>query len=148
MISLEKKQEKGKYVSFQVSTMTMSKIICFLSLFIMSSCHKVYSVSRFSTHIPDWMYNDMFISNDVPTMNINGMNEAFIDAFNDLYYDEIRTKLEEERKKNIVPHKKPIPLPSFDDYFIPSWVYKKVFKHNKPRKFKEKNYVFWDRPIH
>ena len=74
------------------------------------------------------------------------MNEAFVDAFNDVYYEEIREKLESAKKSEAVPPREKS-LPSFDDYSSPSWVYKNVFKHNKPRKFKEKSYVFWDRVI-
>lgn len=32
-----------------------------------------------------------------------------------------------------------------NDYVIPKWVYKKVFKYNRPTKFRESDYVFIDR---
>ena len=121
---------------------------------------------RPSYQVPEWVYSDVF-SHNFPSLyhhtlsyedhdkeylpsdcvkGVNGMNEAFIDAFNDVYYEEIRAKLEEAKTSEAIPRKKSLPF--FDDYSIPSWVYKKVFKQNKPRKFKEKNYVFWDRPLH
>lgn len=84
--------------------------------------------------------------------SIKLMNEAFIDAFNDVYYDEIQKQLlsaKRDKTSHTATHEMeievPTKLPKFDDYSIPSWVYKKVFKHNRPRKFKEKNYVFWDK---
>ena len=114
-------------------------LLLLLSLVGVCSCYERSSTTRFIAHIPDWLYSDS-------VMTVYGMNEAFIDAFNDVYYEEIRAKLEEAKTSETIPCKKPVP--SFDDYSIPSWVYKKVFNHNKPRKFKEKNYVFWDRPLH
>ena len=121
---------------------------------------------RPSYQVPEWVYSDVF-SHNLPSLyhhtlsyedhdkeylpsdcvkGVNGMNEAFIDALNDVYYEEIRAKLEEAKTSEAIPRKKSLPF--FDDYSIPSWVYKKVFKQNKPRKFKEKNYVFLDRPLH
>ena len=82
---------------------------------------------------------------------VKQMNEAFIDAFNDIYYDEIQKKLLDAKEgkiprfDEIEPEKESTKVPCFDDYTIPSWVYKKVFKHNRPRVFKEKKHVFWDR---
>ena len=32
-----------------------------------------------------------------------------------------------------------------EDYVIPKWVYKKVFKYNRPTKFRESDYLFIDR---
>tara|TARA_B110000305_G_scaffold207550_1_gene239134 strand:+ start:2471 stop:2728 length:258 start_codon:yes stop_codon:yes gene_type:complete len=29
----------------------------------------------------------------------------------------------------------------YPEYYIPKWVYKEVFSNNKPRKFKEKDYI-------
>lgn len=139
-----------------LSFVTLSFVPC------VSSCtfHR-----RSSYQVPEWVYSDVF-SHNLPSLyhdtlsyedhdkkylpsdyvkGVNGMNEAFIDAFNDVYYEEIRAKLEKAKTSEAIPRKKSVP--SFDDYSIPSWVYKKVFKHNKPRKFKEKNYVFWDRVI-
>lgn len=84
--------------------------------------------------------------------SIKLMNEAFIDAFNDVYYDKIQKQLltakSSETSSNVTQQGEmevPIKFPNFDDYSIPSWVYQKVFKHNRPRKFKEKNYIFWDK---
>ena len=122
------------------SSMALHEVLLLLlSIMGVCSCYERCSTTRFIAHIPDWLYSDS-------VMTMNGMNEAFVDAFNDVYYDDIRTKLEQAKTSEAIPRKKS--LPSFDDYSIPSWVYKRVFKHNKPRKFKEKNYVFWDRPIH
>lgn len=123
-------------------------LLLLLSLVGVCSCYKVHSTCRLYSRIhlcsDDFSHDDYLPSDYVK--GVNGMNEAFVDAFNDVYYEEIREKLESAKKSEAVsPRERSLPL--FDDYSIPSWVYKNVFKHNKPRKFKEKNYVFWDRVI-
>lgn len=123
-------------------------LLLLLSLVGVCSCYKVHTTPRLSPHIllcsDDFSHDDYLPSDYVK--GVNGMNEAFVDAFNDVYYEEIREKLESTKTSEAVPPREKS-LPFFDDYSIPSWVYKNVFKHNKPRKFKEKSYVFWDRVI-
>ena len=101
-------------------------------------------------------YVKQYYDYDFEHDNVKQINEAFIDAFNDIYYDEIQKKLLDAQgnDNNEIPRAdemeksttsttpitpmNPRSIPYFDDYFIPSWVYKKSIQTQSSEEIQRK----------